>query len=506
MGEQIARAQAEQRRLLEENARLQRRARAALDERAHARGGPPAAAAAVAATASTSGSGSGAGAAAAAQAAEEEGAQYRAALKRWGDLMAERARLEAGYAARVADAKLALEARMRRAEDVAAAFGEMRRRLALGGGGGSGGGGGGSGGAGGAASGRPGGGRRLGEAALAALEARERAADDALQAARLRALHLGRAERALEARMRGRGRLAGGLRPIDFEQLKAENLVGAVFTLLPCFAALSGIRLGRFACVLCFASVWLCEPNGPAVSQLTIIPLPTHKQSLGAKIRAREEELARLAEKSATAAHVLTHTREKAAAAARRAAALGDGLAAADGALAAARAALAALKHEREALRAEAARRAGACEHVAHPLLLADMDAQRARREDLRAELEALKRRHAELSAAAAVAAAGLPGPGAAAASSGPRSFTAGRSGGSSAARGRAGGRAGAGAKSATTSSAAAAVVHPRGAAAASSYAARRGGGGGGVAASGGLMGGGMRLGGSGGLGTARRW
>ncbi|KIY97646.1 flagellar associated protein [Monoraphidium neglectum] len=107
--ELLPRAQAERRRLLDENGALQRRVRGVLEERAKGR------------------------AAATKDMAHLEGAEarYRGALKQWCDLQEERRRVEAHYSSTVFDMKVKLEARIRRAEEIAGTFADFKRQVAL---------------------------------------------------------------------------------------------------------------------------------------------------------------------------------------------------------------------------------------------------------------------------------------------------------------------------------------------------------------------------------------
>ncbi|KAF6260717.1 hypothetical protein COO60DRAFT_1683532 [Scenedesmus sp. NREL 46B-D3] len=131
-------------------------------------------------------------------------ARYRSALKMWCELREERERVSAHFQATVMDMKSALEDRIRRAEDIAAAFAHFKREVCL------------------AAeyskTGRP-----VGEKALAALEERDRVVEEEVQRVRLKNIHLANALKKLEATIRNKEQLAEGLHLIDFEQLKIEN-------------------------------------------------------------------------------------------------------------------------------------------------------------------------------------------------------------------------------------------------------------------------------------------
>ncbi|KAI8467887.1 MAG: hypothetical protein J3K34DRAFT_428922 [Monoraphidium minutum] len=279
--ELLARAQAERRRLLDESGALQRRARAALDERAKGR-------------------------AAAARDAHLEGAEarYRGALKHWSDLHEERRRTEAHYGSTVFDMKVKLEARIRRAEEIAGALSDFKRQVALG--------------SRFSRSGRP-----LGDAALAALEDKERVAEEAVQRARLKNVHLANSLKKLEAQIRGREQLAEGLALIDFEQLKIEN------------------------------------------------------QGLAEKVEERGEELARLRRKNTHMVQVLTHMKEKVAFVEQANASSAAALAALEAELSGRRGGVAALKARRDGMRAAGERMKGACLYVTSPLLLADLEVRR---------------------------------------------------------------------------------------------------------------------------------
>ncbi|KAF8067334.1 Ccdc96 [Scenedesmus sp. PABB004] len=261
-------------------------------------------------------------------------ARYRAALKAWGELREERERV------RVFEMKVALEGRIRRAEEIGAAFAHFKREVALT--------------AEHAKTGRP-----VAEKVVAAFEARaraslsagprararrarvrcppaDRAVEDEVQRVRLQNIHLANALKKLEGTIRGKEQLAEGLHIIDFEQLKIEN------------------------------------------------------QSLCEKIEERNEELIRLRRKTTTTVQararrrpprapraVLTHMREKLAFVEDENEGLAAGLAAAEAALAGRRDELAGLKASRDALRGKARAAKEGCAHVTSPLLLQDMQARR---------------------------------------------------------------------------------------------------------------------------------
>eukprot|EP00877_Chromochloris_zofingiensis_P012618 jgi/Chrzof1/760/Cz01g27190.t1 len=180
--ELIARGQQEQQLLLQHNDSLQKRARAVLEQRNKGR---PAVNRDLSRL-------------------EGADARYRSALKQWCELQEERERVDAHYHTTVFDMKAALEERIRRAEDIAAAFKHFKREVAL-------------------AAEHTKTGKPIPSKQLRQLEMQEQVVEEDVQRVRLKNIHLANTLKKLEATIRSKEELAEGLHLIDFEQLKIEN-------------------------------------------------------------------------------------------------------------------------------------------------------------------------------------------------------------------------------------------------------------------------------------------
>eukprot|EP00879_Flechtneria_rotunda_P019667 GHRR01020665.1.p1 GENE.GHRR01020665.1~~GHRR01020665.1.p1 ORF type:complete len:373 (+),score=152.65 GHRR01020665.1:60-1178(+) len=261
-------------------------------------------------------------------------ARYRSALKMWIDLQEEKERVTAHYQVTVFDMKAALEGRIRRAEEIAATFAHFKREVAL-------------------AAEHSKTGRPVGEKALAALEAKDHAAEEEVQRVRLKNIHLANALKKLEATIRDKEQLAEGLHLIDFEQLKIEN------------------------------------------------------QSLNEKIEERNEELIKLRKKTTVTVQILTHMKEKLQFIEYENQALLQQLQELEAALAGRRDELAGLKATRDKMRQQGRQIKDNSVFVTNPMLLQDIQVQKEKRDDLLAEIEALKQQCSAYSSMSAPPTAG---------------------------------------------------------------------------------------------------
>ncbi|XP_029113319.1 cilia- and flagella-associated protein 184 [Scleropages formosus] len=188
-------------------------------------------------------------------------------------------------------------------------------------------------------------GRQAAQAQVQQIQEAEQRREKELVRARLDNVRLWRQVRRYEAALRGKEELAGGLHFIDLEQLKIEN------------------------------------------------------QTYAEKMEERGEELLRLRKKITSTVQVLTHLREKLHFVAEENEARRAQLADAEAALGGARDALAHTKQARDGLRADNQRLRRRCGMLGNITLLRDWEDKVSAIEELEQRLDALKRRHAELTA-----------------------------------------------------------------------------------------------------------
>eukprot|EP00899_Mesostigma_viride_P005781 jgi/Mesvir1/15203/Mv06437-RA.1 len=186
-------------------------------------------------------------------------------------------------------------------------------------------------------------GKPIPEKLIQQMEAAERKKDAEVERVRLKNIHLRNAMRKLEASMKQKEELAEGLHLIDFEQLKIEN------------------------------------------------------QSLNEKIEERNEELVKLRKKTTMTVQVLTHLKEKLQFMQKENEAAKKVLEALEVDLAARRDELQQLKQERDALRVLNERTKAASGVVTHAGLLADIEAQKKKKEMLEDKIETVEKQHSHL-------------------------------------------------------------------------------------------------------------